>query len=281
MRSTTVCVMSATTASPRLRRRPPRALPRWLNLTGVGVLLALAVLWQLAVVSGVLDYDFLPSPTEVIGGFGDLVKSGEMQSAVTHTLMVTLVGWLLAAVVGIGLGLALGMVHTAWRYSMATIEILRALPAIAFVPAAVLVLGFSVRMELAIVLYVSQWPILISTITGVRNVTALHRDVARTLQFSTRRTVREIVLPSAAPYVVVGLQLALSLALALAIVAEMVGNPHGIGRGLVAAQQTLQSAQMYAYVVVVGLVGLGLNALFMGTVRWLFPGTTALIREQP
>lgn len=269
---------AAASARPRPRKRP--RLPRWLNLTGVGVLLGLAALWQLAVAAGVLDYEFLPSPTEILTGFRQTVDSGAMQSAVLHTLMVTLVGWLLAAVVGIGLGVLLGMVAVAWRYSMATVEVLRALPAIAFVPAAVLVLGFSVRMELAIVLYVSQWPILIGTITGVRNVTALHQDVARTLQFSTRRMVRDIVLPSAAPYVVVGLQLALSLALALALVAEMVGNPVGMGREIVAAQQTLQSAQMYAYIIVVGVLGLGLNAIFLGTTRWLFPGTTAQIVEQ-
>lgn len=272
--------MTTAATSARLRGRPRSHLPRWLNLPGLGVLLALALLWQVAVGAGLLDYEFLPSPTEIVTGFRELVESGEMQSAVLHTMMVTLVGWLLAAVVGIGLGVALGMIHTAWRYSMATIEVLRALPAIAFVPAAVLVLGFSMRMELAIVLYVSQWPILIGTITGVRNVSALHRDVASTLRFSTRRTVRDIVLPSAAPYVIVGLQLALSLALALALVAEMVGNPQGIGRGLVAAQQTLQSAHMYAYVLVVGLLGLGINTLFMGTVRRLFPGTTAQIVEQ-
>jgi ABC-type nitrate/sulfonate/bicarbonate transport system permease component len=269
---------SASPGAPARRRQ--RGLPRWLNLSGLGVLLGLALLWELAVVAGVLDYEFLPSPTEILVGFGELVESGEMQDAVLHTLMVTLVGWLLAAVVGIGLGLLLGMVRAAWRYSMATVEVLRALPAIAFVPAAVLVLGFSVRMELAIVIYVSQWPILIGTINGVRDVTVLHRDVARTLQFSTRRMVRDIVLPSAAPYVVVGLQLALSLALALALVAEMVGNPEGIGRGLVAEQQTLQSARMYAYVIVVGFLGLALNAAFMGSVRRLFPGTMALIREQ-
>jgi sulfonate transport system permease protein len=272
--------MQTTTASSRLTGRRPSRLPRWLNLTGLGVLLGLAVLWELAVIAGVLDYEFLPSPTEIAAGFGELVESGEMQAAVLHTLMVTLVGWLLAAVLGVGLGLVLGMVRTAWRSSMATVEVLRALPAIAFVPAAVLVLGFSVRMELAIVLYVSQWPILIGTIDGVRNVTVLHRDVAKTLRFSTWRTVRDIVLPSAAPYVVVGLQLALSLALALALVAEMVGNPEGIGRGLVKEQQTLQAARMYAYVIVVGFLGLSLNTVFMGTVRRLFPGTTALIREQ-
>jgi sulfonate transport system permease protein len=272
-------MLTTATASARLSRRRLRP-PRWLNVTGIGVLLGLAVLWELAVVAGVLEYEFLPSPTEIISAFGELLETGEMQRAVLHTLMVTLVGWLLAAIVGIGLGLVLGMVRTAWRYSMATIEVLRALPAIAFAPAAVLVLGFSVRMELAIVIYVSQWPILIGTINGVRNVTAVHRDVAKTLHFSTRRTVRDIVLPSAAPYVVVGLQLALSLALALALVAEMVGNPAGIGRGLVAEQQTLQGARMYAYVIVVGFLGLGLNAAFMGSVRRLFPGTTALIREQ-
>jgi sulfonate transport system permease protein len=270
--------MATTSSAPAVRRR--LSLPRWLNLPGIGVLVAVAVAWELAIAAGMLDYEFLPSPIEVLGGAGELIEKGEMQDAVAHTLVVTLVGWLLAAVIGIALGVLLGTVRSAWRSSMATIEVLRSVPAIAFVPAAVLVLGFSVRMELAIVVYVSQWPILIGTINGVRNVTALHRDVARTLHFSTQRTIRDIVLPSAAPYVIVGLQLGLSLALALALVAEMVGNPEGIGRGLVAEQQTLQAARLYAYMIVVGFLGLGLNAVFMGSTRRLFPGTSALIQEQ-
>jgi sulfonate transport system permease protein len=268
------------TAAARQPRHGRLRLPRWVNLPGAALLAAVALLWELAVASGILDYDFLPSPSAIARGAADLTQSGEMHAAVLHTLMVTLLGWAIAAVVGVGLGLCLGMSRTAWRYSMATVEVLRALPAIAFAPAAVLVLGFSVQMELAIVVYVSQWPILINTIDGVRNVTALHRDVARTLHFSTGATIRRIVLPSAAPYVVVGLQLALSLALALALVAEMVGNPEGIGRGLVNEQQTLQAARMFAYVIVVGFLGLGLNAAFLGTMRRLFPGTSALAREK-
>ena len=80
--------------------------------------------------------------------------------------------------------------------------------------------------------------------------------------------------------IVVGLQLGLGLALALAIVAEMLGNPHGIGYGLAAQLSTLQSANLFAYVIVTGLLGVLLNGAFLGLVHVSFPGLRNVLKER-
>lgn len=87
-------------------------------------------------------------------------------------------------------------------------------------------------------------------------------DVARMLRLSRFTAVRKVLLPAAAPSIVVGLRLALALSLVLAVVAEMIGNPAGLGHALVLAQLVLQPEQMFAYVVVIGLLGVGLDATF-------------------
>lgn len=256
-----------------VRRIPEGRGRSWrrVNLEGIALLLGLAVLWQVAKDTGVITSTFLPAPTQIVRAGGDLVSAGTLTTDVWHTLYVTLAGWAAAGALGVSIGVMLGLGEGLWRYSMASIEFLRALPGIAFVPVAVLLLGFSVKTELVIVVYVSIWPVLVNTIHGVRSVSPVHDDLAKMLRMGRASRVRRIVLPASMPFVLVGLQFSLALALALALVAEMIGNPAGIGHGLIMAQNTLQPAEMFAYVVAVGLLGLALNAIYLRVSARLFP----------
>jgi ABC-type nitrate/sulfonate/bicarbonate transport system permease component len=251
-----------------------------LNLPGLLFLLLLAGFWELLVDAGALSYEFLPAPSEIAAATQDLASSGELGRNVLHTLLVTLVGWAIAGLVGVSLGLLLGASRRTWVLSMASVEVLRSLPAVSFIPVLILIFGFSINMELIVIVFISQWPVLINTIDGVRSVTPTHRDLGRVLQLSRRDRFRKVVLPSAGPSIVVGLQLSLGLALALAIVAEMVGNPHGIGYALATQLNTLQSAKLFAYVIVTGVLGVILNAAFLGAVHAAFPGLRHLLDEQ-
>jgi ABC-type nitrate/sulfonate/bicarbonate transport system permease component len=217
-------------------------------------------LWEAAVRGGMLEFQYLPAPSAVGRGLRTVIFSGELLTATVHTLRVTLLGWLLASVLGAGLGVVLGLSHTAWRYSMASIEVMRAIPPVTLVPVALLVFGFSVRMELTIILFVSAWPVLVNTIDGVRGVRPELLDVARMLRLAPAVRIRKIVLPAALPSIVVGLRLALSLSLVLAVVAEMIGNPSGLGNALVRSSQALRPEEMFAYVFAIGLLGVALNA---------------------
>jgi ABC-type nitrate/sulfonate/bicarbonate transport system permease component len=245
---------------------------RRVNLLGLGTLAGFLGLWEALVRSRLLNFQYLPAPSATAAAAWDLVLSGQLTAAAGHTLEVTLIGWVAASAAGVVLGLTLGLSRTAWRYSMASIEVMRAIPPVALVPIAFLVFGFSIRMELVIIMFVSSWPVLVNTIDGVRGVPAALRDVARVLRLSNGATIRKITVPAALPTIVVGLRLALSLSLVLAVVAEMIGNPAGLGNALVRAQQALQPAQMFAYVLSIGLLGVALNAAFQHAARWVVPG---------
>jgi ABC-type nitrate/sulfonate/bicarbonate transport system permease component len=145
---------------------------------------------------------------------------------------------------------------------MASLEAVRAMPPICLVPVALLLFGFSVRMELTIIVYASAWPVMLNTIDGVRGVRPEVLEVARMLRLSRLQTLRKIVVPAALPLTIVGLRLALSFALVLAIVAEVAGNPSGLGNAIVSAQQALRPDEMFAYVLAIGALGVTLNAAF-------------------
>ena len=249
------------------------------NVSGILFLIALLGVWQLAMSAGIFTSTFLPEPREIGSSIVDLTESGEMTSNLWHTVYVTLIGWALAGLIGLGIGLLVGLSLEAWRYSMASLEFFRALPGIAFVPVAVLLFGFSVKMELIVVTYVSVWPVLVNAVHGVRQVTPLHNDVARMMGMGRLARIRRFVIPTMAPFVAVGLQISLALSLALALVAEMVGNPTGVGQALIVAQNTLHPEEMFAYVVVIGLVGVLLNWGFLKLLDHGFPGTMASERQ--
>lgn len=234
------------------------------RVNGYGLLTAagLATLWEGAVRSGMLTYQYLPPPTDILASSGELLTSGELPAALLHTLAVTLGGWLAATVVGVSLGTLLGLSHTVYRHSMTSFEVIRAIPPITLVPAALLIFGFSVSMELVIVVYAGAWPLLMNTLGGVRGVPTELLDTARMLRMPRATVLRKIILPSAIPSIVVGLRLALSLCLVLAVVAEMVGNPAGLGHGLISAQQGIQPEHMFAYVLATGVLGIALNGAF-------------------
>ena len=258
-----------------------RRLPLgWLNIQGAAFLLVFAAAWQVAMSTNLLKSHYLATPIQIISAIGDLGRSGALATNFGHTLYVSMLGWIAAAAIGIALGLLLGLSATTWRFSMASIEFLRALPAISFVPVAVLLLGFSVKMELVVVIYVSVWPILVGTIHGARQVTPLHRDLADMLHMGWMTKVRRIVLPTTAPFIFVGLQLSLSLSIALALVAEMIGNPTGVGQALIVAQNTFHPPEMFAYVILIGIVGVVLNAVLLRLIASAFPGISGARRVQ-
>ena len=254
--------------------KPPRWTKR-INVLGLATMAALVGIWELLVRSGAVDFDFLPAPSGIAQALGSLISSGDLFPPVVHTLRSAVVGWAIAGVVGIALGVWLGLSDTAWRYSMASVEIIRAIPPISLVPVSLLVFGFSLRMELVVIVYAGAWTVLVNTIDGVRNLRPELLDVGRMLRMSKLTTIRKLIVPSAVPSIVVGLRLAMSLSLVLAVVAEMIGNPAGLGNAVVRAQQALQPEQMFAYVVTIGVLGVLLNTGLRYASARAFPALAA------
>ncbi|WP_166791277.1 ABC transporter permease [Cryobacterium sp. Hh7] len=243
-----------------------------INFLGAATGVLLLVLWELAVRTGILDFEYLPGPTEIAVGLREITITGELQGNLLHTLTASLTGWGFAAVVGTLFGVVLGLVQPIWRYSMASFEALRALPIVAFVPVAVLLLGFTMQMEITVAFYAAIWPILLSTQAGVRSLDQQLSAVGHVLGLNARERLWKLVLPASTPYIMVGLRLAMSVSLVLTLVAEMVGNPAGLGFALIQKGQSLRPDEMFAYVFVIGMAGIVLNAALVLFARVAFRG---------
>jgi sulfonate transport system permease protein len=251
----------------------PERKRRWarFNWAGFAAFAGLAGVWELALDLGFAKYETLPTPSEITLGFTEILRNGQLAVDTLHTLRSVLAGWIIALSLGISGGLWLGLSGAARRYGLASIEVLRPIPGIAFVPPALLLFGFSLQMELMVIVLPALWPVLINTMGAVSSVHARLFEVGRTLRLPRATVVRKILIPAAVPGILVGARLSLTLALVLAIVAEMVGNPNGLGYAVVREQQALRPDLMFAYVGVIGALGVLLNAGLTGVASRFFP----------
>ena len=251
-----------------------------LNLAGLGVIAGLMLVWEALVRSRLIDFEYFPPPSVIAGGMAELTWQGLLGPDILHTLTSVLVSWSIAMAVGITLGLLLGLSPTARRFSLASIEMLRPIPGIALAPVGILLFGFSLQTEMMVTILPAIWPVLVNTMGGVTGVHAQLYDVGQTFRLSPGDIVRRILLPAALPSIVVGARLSLGLALVLAVVAEMVGNPAGLGYGIVREQQALRPDLMFAYIIVVGILGITLNSGLLWVTSTLFPSASRT-RETP
>jgi sulfonate transport system permease protein len=250
-----------------------------INWLGLGTIALGFALWEIALRAGFAQYQNLPTPSAIAVGLAEIVSNGQLLADTAHTLLSVLVGWVAAVAIGVIFGLMLGASSTARRYSLASIEVLRPMPGIAFAPVALLLFGFSLQMELMVIILPALWPVLIGTMGAVMGVHARLFEVGRTFRLSRGEILRKIMLPAALPGVLVGARLSMTLALVLAVVAEMVGNPSGLGYAVVREQQAMRPELVFAYVVAIGALGMILNAALTGAVNLLFPAASGRLRE--
>jgi len=237
------------------------------------VLLALAVAWQLF---ASLANDPVSWPT--FGAVAGRVWEGwatdpaAWTDAIAPSLVRLLAGWGAAVVVGIGLGTVVGLSSTARDYLGPAIQFLRAIPPPALLPLFIVLLGIGDGMKAAVIGFGAVWPILLNTADGVASVEPLQRDTARAYRLGFRDELLRVVLPAAAPRIFAGLRVSLSIAVILMVISEMVATVDGVGFALVQAQRTFRSVDVWAAIMVLGIIGYALNALLARvegrTLRW-------------
>jgi ABC-type nitrate/sulfonate/bicarbonate transport system permease component len=243
-----------------------------LNIPGTLTLLAAGAAWEALVRFGAVTYEYLPAPSAILVAFAGLVASGELLANTAHTMRSVAIGWAVACMIGGALGLLLGLSDVARRYLLASLEVLRPLPAIAFLPVALLLFNFSLTTELLVIVYASIWPMFINTMGGIAGVSHRLHDVGSTLHLARARMLTRVLIPAAAPTIMVGARLSMGTALIMAIIAEMIGNPHGLGYAVVSALQAMRPERMFAYVIFAGVLAITLNGCLLLAARRLIPG---------
>ncbi|HEX6001068.1 MAG TPA: ABC transporter permease [Hyphomicrobiaceae bacterium] len=237
---------------------------------GVGLLLVLA--WYLVARARLVSPVFLPGPERTWDALVSGLMDGDLLAKTGATVARMIYGWLLASLAGVALGAVIGVSQTARAYVEPTLEFLRPLPASAMMPLAVAILGLTDAMVLAIIAFGALWPMLLATVHGFTAVEPRLYQVGRALGLSRLDVVWKIALPSALPDILAGLRVGLSIALILAVVGEMLASRPGLGQVILLAARSFQSADLYAGVILLGLLGyisgIMLTAIEQRLLRW-------------
>lgn len=237
-----------------------RNLRQLLVSTG-GVAAALA-LWQFTA-TGPMAGGPLPAVSVTFAELVRLLAGAAFWSALADTVMIALAGLLVSAVAGIAAGLLIGSFAPVRYATLAVLEFLKPIPPIVVLPLVVLVLGPTAQMSWALVFIGCALPIVMQTVAGVQDTDPVARDTARSYGMGPAEILLRITLPGAMPFIGTAMRVAAPAALVVAVVAGLLGGGPGLGRSIYQAQASGNFPGLYAFVLVLGVMGL----VFQGATR--------------
>ncbi len=255
-------------ASARRHRR------QLINLAIRLVSLAIALtLWEIAAWN--VDPVLFTSPTKVAVAAYRMVLSGELWTYLWPSLVVLAIGFALAVVFGIAIGLLLARFWVLDVGLTVYITFLYSIPSVALVPLIVLWAGFDTTAKVIILFLFAFFPMVINTYQGVKSVDPKLLEVGRAFRCSEGQLWANIVLPASLPFIVTGLRLALGRGLIGMVLADLYTAISGIGYLIVRTASTYQVDKMFVPIVTLGLLGVTLTALLRLAERYVAPWTAA------
>jgi NitT/TauT family transport system permease protein len=245
--------LASVSVTKKLQRGVARSLSRSVAIAGF------LALWEVAPRVGAVEPAFLPPLSEVLATGVELTKNGQLLAHIQASLSRSLVGFALAIVYAVPLGLAIGHSRRFAVVVSPLLEAMRNTAALALLPVFILLLGIGEASKIALVVYSCSFPILLNTISGVKNVDPLLIKSARTLGLSPFQLFRKVILPAAVPTIFVGIRLAGAYSLLVLVAAEMIGAKAGLGYLIIYAQYNFQIPNMYVGILALTAIGLTFN----------------------
>src|SRR3984885_9195563 len=203
----------------------------------------------------------MPGPLDVLRTGLDLIKSGELQNDILASMSRVLQGFAIAAVLGVGLGMAVGRSGLLENLIDPMLELLRPIPPLAFLPMMVLWFGIGEASKIAFIAYAAFFPIFTTTLEGIKYVDPLLLRAASSLGASQRDLFRYVVLPAAMPGIITGLRLGFGLSFFVIVAAEFIAADSGLGYLINDARTFFLVSQMLLGAAVIGLIGFTFNRL--------------------
>ncbi len=251
-----------------------RALARSLRLASVTVFL---LTWQavtsLHLTLGIVTFANVPSPVATWEALLDLLHSPKLAQHVGFSLWRVAVGFAIATVVGIALGLVVGRFAWARRTLLPPLELLRPIPAVSWIPLSVLMFPSTEASMIFITFLGAVFPVLLNTIHGVEGVD--RRLVASARSLGTRRwqLFAQVIVPAAAPSIATGLAIGMGTCWFCLVSAEMISGQFGIGYYTWESYTVQNYGGIIVGMLLIGLLGMGSSALIRATARAMMPWT--------
>lgn len=233
----------------------------------ITVPIVLLVVWAALTVNA--NSFIFPSLIEILKKFQQIWLFARVESDVVPSLLRLFVGYSIAMVLAIVIGIPLGLYELPRRATAPIVEFFRAIPSPALIPFAIAAIGVGWGMKIFVIAFVCVWPALLSTIDGVRGIEPTMNETARMYRISGLQKLLYVVLPGAMPQILAGMRTSLSLALILMVISEMVASTEGIGFFVLQSQRSFAIPEMWSGILLLGILGYALNYVFVVAERRL------------
>jgi NitT/TauT family transport system permease protein len=248
---------------------------RWeFVLSLLGPLVVLAI-WELLSRASIIDSRFWPAPTSLFDTLWNEVESGALFTNIRISLVRVLVGFVIAAVPGVIIGLAMGLYWPLRVFLMPVATAIYAVPKLAILPLMLIVFGVGEGSKVAIIVVSIFFLIVLNTMSGVLAIDPIYRDVAENLGASRWEIFTTVAWPGALPAIFTGFRLAIGFALLVIVGTEFLdGNkrePNGLGWYIIRSWNLLKIEDLFVGLLVIGLLAWILNALIEVVERRLLP----------
>jgi NitT/TauT family transport system permease protein len=245
-------------------------------LQGLLLPVAAIAIWQTASLLGWINPLVLPSPWAVLhkwceylspakpydpadGSWLAWLFSGELIMDAIGSLYRVVVGFLIGAGLALPLGLLMGSSQRIYGLMNLTVQVIRPIPPIAYIPLAILWFGLGNPPALFLIALGAFFPVLMNTIAGVRQVDSIYLRAARNLGANQRTLFVRVMLPAAIPYILSGVRIGIGTAFIVVIVAEMIAVSNGLGFRIMEAREYFWSDKIIAGMITIGLLGLAID----------------------
>lgn len=255
----------------------PTIDPRhWLGIFGMVVFFGG---WEALSRSGVVNPAMVPPPSVIVQAGWRMARSGDLQRHVLASLSRAAVGFALGGSAALLLGVAMARVRWLHASINPIVQMLRAIPSLAFVPLAIFWFGIGEGSKVFLIAWGVFFPIWVNTYLGVRGTNPLWIRAAASLGASRWRMLVYLTLPAALPFIIAGVRVSLSMALVILVAAELTGANYGIGYLIQMSQQIFRVDTMFVGLVLLGVLGFLADHLFDRAVRILLPWYDAMVRK--
>lgn len=246
------------------RARRDKALG-WVRLASPLVVLAL---WQLGSAAGLIPQDKLPAPSLIAEAGWEVLRNGTLIDAVLASSQRVFLGLLIGIVVGIGLGLLVGLSKVSDAIIDPNMQAIRALPLFGLIPLFILWFGIYETPKVLLVALGTIFPLYLNTSAAIRQVDPKLLENSRVLGFSRLQTIRDVVVPSATPQILVGLRQSLAIAWLSLIVAEQIAATDGLGQLINNARDFLRTDVIFFGLIIYAALGLITDAIVRALERY-------------
>jgi ABC-type nitrate/sulfonate/bicarbonate transport system permease component len=206
---------------------------------------------------------FVPPLARILEVFPATWNADRITGDVLPSLGRLVVGYLLALVLGVAVGAAIGLSRTVRALCEPTLEFFRAIPPPVIVPVIALFVGYTgSTAKVVAIAFGCLWPILLNTVEGVRGLDEVLIDTARCYRFRSRTRLLHVVLRGASPQVAAGARQALSIGVIMMVISEIFGASRGLGATVVQFQRSFAVPEMWTGIILLGLIGVLLSVVF-------------------